>query len=236
MDRGNAEMDSIVHLDAKGLIVQADGDGGDTLQREGFWYEGAFLNPIYPTIPGMLDYNSALSILTTSNGFTRYWQTPYNDPSDTSRDQLVSNIRAWGYYGYKGDLEYIFNQAIKNWSRFPNGDIVFINDYARFIRAFRAWWLYPLLPLFDVPLVINSIIRCIKGALNYDDVGDDINHIGDLAQAQHTYATPVSWLARKIYKCFRARGGQYALDWYFRSEAGGNPEFALLWASIVAEF
>lgn len=224
-----------MYLDSKGLIVQSNGDAGDCFQREGFWYEGAFLNPIYPTIPGMLDYNSALSILTTSNGFTRYWQAPYNDPSDTSRDQLVSNIRAWGYYGYKGDLEYVFNHIIKNWSRFPNGDIAFINDYARFIRSFRTWWLYPLLLLFDVPLIVNSIIRCIAGH-NSNNVGDDVNHVGDLAQAQYVYPTPVSWLARKLYKWLRPFGPQYALYWYFRPESGGNPEFTVLWSPIVRNF
>lgn len=230
-----------MHLDAKGLIVQSTGDGGDTLQREGFWFEGAHLVDMEPSIPPMKSYEDALTVLYTPQGFERSWQAPYNDPSDTSRDQLVSNIRAMGYYNYTKQLNFILLNILKNWSRFPNGDIAFINDYGRFIRAFRAWYLYPLLFLFDVPLIVNSVLRCVIGR-DSNNVGDDINHIGDLAQAQNIYATPTSWVARLIYKHFRPSftsnisGPQYALNWYFRPESGGNPEFALLWSPIVAKF
>ena len=229
-----------MYLDSNGLIVQSTGDGGDTLQREGFWFEGAHLVDMEPFKPPMKSYNEALTILSTPKGFVRYPNPPYNDPTDTSRDQLVSNIRACGYYGYNDVLKVILRDVLKNFSRFPNGDIAFINDYGRFIRSFRAWYLYPLLFLFDLPLIVNSIIRCIAGH-DSNNVGDDVNHIGDLTQAQNIYATPTSWIARLIYKHFRpaftgTNGAQYALDWYFRAESGGNPEFALLWAPIVARF
>lgn len=224
-----------MNLDNKGLIVQSSGDGGDCLQREGFWAEGGHLNPSYPAVPGMIPYDWAMAILWTGGGYTRYWEYPYNNPSDTSRDQLVSNIRAMGYFSDKRALKEILDSILTNWSRFPNNDIAFINDYGRFIRAFRAWYLYPLLFLFDVPLVVNSIIRCVAGR-DPNNVGDDVNHIGDLTQSQYVYQTPVSWLARKIYKKFRPSGPQYALDWYFRAAAGGNPEFAALWAPVVANF
>jgi hypothetical protein len=224
-----------MYLDSKGLIVQQNGDGGDTLQREGFWFEGAFLNPAYQNPPGLTQYRIALIDLDTPEGFVRSWEIPYNDPSDTSRDQLVSNIRCMGYYECRNDLNYILSNVLKNWSRFPNGDIAFINDYGRFIRAFRTWYLYPLLFLCDIPIVVNSIIRCIAGR-DPNNVGDDVNHIGDLAQCKNVYPTPVSFLARKIYKWFRPFGVQHALDWYFRDASGGNPEFADLWAPIVKEF
>jgi hypothetical protein len=224
-----------MYLDSKGLIVQSSGDGGDTLQREGFWYEGTFLNPAYQNPLGLIPYIWALSALITPKGFVRNWQSPYNDPADTSRDQLVSNIRAMGYNRYIGDLHFILTGILKNWSRFPNGDIAFINDYGRFIRAFKAWYLYPLLFLCDIPIVVNSIIRCIAGC-DPNNVGNDVNHIGDLAQCQKVYPTPVSFLARKLYKWFRSNGAQYALAWYFRAASGGNPEFAALWAPIVSMF
>lgn len=231
-----------MYLDARGLIVQQSGDGGDTLQREGFWYEGAYLNPAYGPVKNLALYNRALITLLTPQGFVRNWQAPYNHPSDTSRDQLVSNIRACGYNPtYINFLRIIFWGVIKNFSRFPNGDIAFINDYGRFIRAFRAWWLYPLLPLFDVPLIVNSIIRCIAGR-NFDNVGDDVNHVGDLSQARIIFPTPMSFIARKLYVLFRPSfipdilGPEYALTWYFRAASGGNPEFAYLWAPIVKRF
>src|SRR5271170_7490872 len=117
-----------MNLDAKGLIVQSSGDGGDTLQREGFWFEGVYFNPTFGPVQGLRSYFEALKILTTIQGFERSWQAPYNDPSDTSRDQLVSNIRACGYLGYKSILKQIFWATVKNFSRFQNGDIAFIND------------------------------------------------------------------------------------------------------------
>lgn len=232
-----------MNLDSKGLIVQVSGDGGDTLQREGFWFEGIFLNPEhqYSIIQGMAPYITALTRLDTPQGFVRNPTLPYNDPSDTSRDQLVSNIRACGYYKYTQYLKFIFWSCAKNFSRYPNGDIAFLQDYGRFIRAFKLWFLYPLLPGCDIFILINSIIRCIQGR-DLNNVGDDINHIGDLAQAQEIYPTPVSWLARKIYKWLRpsftphVSGPQYALNWYFRAASGGNPEFASLWSSIVMKF
>lgn len=230
-----------MYLDKKGLIVQSDGDAGDCLQREGFWFEGVYINSVnlgknYPVSIGMAPYMDAIEILLTPEGLVRSWMPgnsipPWNTPSDTSRDQLVSNIRACGYYELDGITKQIFKNVLKNYSRFPNKDIAFINDYGRFIRSFRTWYLYPLLLICDVPLIVNSIIRIIKGKLDPDNVGDDINHIGDLAQAQHVYPTPISWFARKIY-----RRGEYALNWYFRPSAKGNIEFAELWAPIVKGF
>ncbi len=235
-------------LDKEGLITQADGDAGDQLQREGFWFEGWFLNPSQKLIPGLAPYRRALQVLKQPTGFARSWlpgtsQPPWNDPSDCSRDQLVSNVRACGYYEFKDVLSYIFWGVIKNFSRFPNGDIAFINDYGRFIRAFKLWYLWPLLFILDLPMPINSIIRVIKGKASLDDVGDDINHIGDLAQAQKTYPTLISLLARKIYIWWRPNyavacrnGAEYALYWYFRPESKANPEFINLWNPIVDNF
>lgn len=237
-----------MYLDSKGLITQQNGDAGDQLQREGFWNEGCYL--AYPkcvVIPNLATYRDAITILWTLKGFTRSWLPgtsipPWNDPTDCSRDQLVSNIRAMGYCGYKEPLDFILTGVIKNFSRFPNGDIAFINDYGRFIRAFKLWFLYPLLFICDLPIIVNSIIRCFQGR-DFNNVGDDVNHIGDLAQAQHTYPTLVSFIARKIYIAFRPNfnpacrnGAEYALSWYFRADSGANPEFIGLWAPIVDNF
>lgn len=243
-----------MYLDEKGLIVQRDGDAGDCLQREGFWFEACYLNRTIGPVPGLAPYGDALRSLATPQGFVRSWQArggppPWNTPSDTSRDQLVSNIRACGYYGNGIELAYIFKSVVKNFSRFPNGDIAFINDYGRFIRAFDLWYLWPLLLICDIPIVVNTLIRCWKSR-DYDNVGDDINHIGDLAQAFTTFPTPVSLLARKLYKWWRpsfavvaigvvkARGPGYlwALSWYFRPASNANPEFIDAWTPVVNRF
>lgn len=263
-----------MYLDSKGLIVEQSGDGGDCLQREGFWNEGIFLNKAFSAfsvIPGLLPYNNAITILWTVPGFVRYWQAPYNNPTDTSRDQLVSNIRAMGYLGYKEPLDYIFTGIIKNISRFPNGDLAFVNDYGRFIRSFKLWFLYPLLLICDIPMIVNALLICFwlartpskwqvwlasKASWLYwltnqyppnaegvpqspygpTNTSNDINFTGDLAQAQNIYPTPVSFIARKIYRYFRPSGIPFALASYFSVASGDNIEFALLWKLIVERF
>ncbi len=239
-------------LDQAGLITQSNGDGGDKLQREGFFYEGERLNAIFPVIPGMASYRQALTILADSNGNLRRDQVQYTDAHDVSRDQLVSNIRACGYFGYTDVVKNCLKNVVLNFSRYPNNDIAFLTDYARFARALNWWWSYPLLILFDFFMLVNSIIRIVKGR-NYDDVGDDVNHIGDLAQCSHTYPTFFSWFARWTYARFRPHfsigttdhvtatrtpgpGPAYALIWYFRPESGANPEFATLWIPIVSDW
>lgn len=245
-----------MYLDEKGLIVQENGDGGDTLQRTGFWWEGislshqSFFN--YNPIPKMANPVPACEILSKSfipKSWVRYWKEPYNDPKDTSRDQLVSIIRMAGYRDYRTILQCLIDGVILNWSRYPNGDIAFLQDYGRFIRSFKAWWLWPFLWISDIFILINSFIRIYQGR-DFNNVGDDVNHIGDLAQAQKILPTPISFIARKIYKWFRpcfvddpsgvARtkglGAAWALSWYFRSASGANTEFIALWTPLVQKF
>jgi hypothetical protein len=161
--------------------------------------------------------------------------------------------------------------VIKNYSRFPNGDIAFIGDYARFIRAFGLWYLYPVLLLGDLVLAVNALIICFwlarvpskwqvwlaskvswlywltnqyppnaegvaQSPYGPTNTSNDINFIGDLAQAQTIYPTPVSFLARKIYKSFRPNGVSFALSSYFSVESGANVEFATLWTPIAEKF
>lgn len=244
-----------MYLDQNGLIVQKDGDGGDTLQRIGFWFEGLKFNPDEDMrkIIGYRPDQYVGLLQFCKNDKNQYFRNPkdWDDPKDCSRDQLVPNIRAMGYYDMGSFAKEILVAVLKNFSRFPNGDVAFIQDYARFARTLRLWWLYPLILFGDLFMLISSFIRIVKG-MNYDDVGDDINHIGDLAQARAIYPTPISWLARLFYIGFRPSfvkqvdggivrdkngiGGIWALNWYFREESGGNPEFAQLWSPVVRLF
>lgn len=226
-----------MYLDANGLITQANGDGGDKLQREGFWYEGLFLNAYYPMIPAMASYRTALSILTDAIGNLERDEIQYTavlDPNDVSRDQLVSNVRACGYYGYNSVTKNILSNVVKNYSRYPNNDLAFFQDYGRFIRSFRTWFLYPLLLITDIQLMLSTIVQLLW-AFDPTEV-DDLNLAGDLAQAQHTFPTPWSFLARKAYKYLRPFGYAYAFQTYFSAVSGANIEFADLWIPIIERF
>jgi hypothetical protein len=229
-----------MYLDDKGLIEQSDGDGGDKLGREGFWYEGCYLNPAQMPIPGMAPYYEALVVLTDANGNLQRDEIKYTailDPNDVSRDQLSPTVRACGYYDYNGRVKTILKNILKNYSRYPNGDLAFITDYARIARALYAWYLLPLLYVADLYLLGSTLFSVV---LSYFDkankyVGDNINLIGDLAQSNAVLPTLFAWLSKKLFK-LRRNGPMYGLEVYFNPSTGANEEFVDLWAPIVEKF
>lgn len=221
-------------FDSNGLIVQTDGDGGDTAGREGdYWFAQALYShgPHGLNASQLEEFDRVIELLQPSPGIfvrnpTRNPVVPpakaWNDPSDFSRDQTIPIILALGEMGHADVLKKLFWQQLKRYTLYQNGDIATPQDLGYYIRANREWYLYPLLFIGDLFTLGNSVIRCIKGR-NLDDVSDDINHTLALLQAQRHYPTPISYLARKIYKYFRPGGVQAAWDHYFRPETGANP-------------
>lgn len=207
-------------LDSNGLIVQKDMDGGDTAGREGdYWfYNGLVKDPqINPR-----EFSRVLELLQVEPG--RFIRNPinYNNADDFSRDQTVPLILAMGEMKAYSTLKQLLSRQIKNFFRYQNNDIGFVGDVGYYIRAFRAWYLYPALLIGDIQLLVNSIVRCIWGR-DRNDVSDDINHTMTLLQAQYVYPTPISWLSRKVYKWFVPGGIQTRWNHYFRPETGANP-------------
>ncbi len=203
-------------LDVNGLIVQQDGDGGDTAGREGdFWFA-------HSGVGREESFKKVLDLLQTSPGVFVRNPVGYNDPKDFSRDQTVPLILAMGEMKEYGTLKLLFKKQLKNFFRYQNGDIGLLGDLGYYIRSFRSWYAYPALLLGDFQLLVNSIFRCFAGR-DPDNVSDDVNHTMGLLQAQYIYPTPISYLARKIYKHLRPGGIQRAWDWYFRPESRANP-------------
>ena len=207
-----------MYLDSNGLIVQADGDGGDTAGREGDYWFAWGLGPFTYTSE---IFKMNLDRLQVSPGVFVRNPVHYNDPKDFSRDQTVPLILAMGVMGEHETLKLLLKKQIKNYFRYQNGDIGLLGDLGYYIRAFNAWWAYPVLLVGDLQLLVNSVIRVIKGT--DQDTSDDINHTLGLLQAQYTLPTPISYLARKIYKHFRSGGIQNAWDNYFKPSSGANP-------------
>lgn len=185
------------------------------------------------------------------NAHTSIWKT--------SRDQMRSNIIAAGIFKQDGILKPILKALAGRWFKFwnimkdgepdwnkaPNewsmgrkfGDISGPEDFACYIRALRWYWLYPVVAVLDVAMVLGSIVK-IFVTVNNPKEYDDVSRIVLLYQAQKVMPTPLSWLARKLYKHFRPgyrvlasldgattytydskiSGPQYAMDGYF-----GNP-------------
>jgi len=210
-----------VFYDQNKLIVQQDGDGGDTAGREGdYWVMHALTRIAVLERP---TFSEVLEKLQVAPG--TYVRNPekYNAPNDFSRDQTVPLIVAMGLHREYGHLQKLMKEQLKRATFYQNGDMALPQDWGYYIRAFRFWPLYPVLMLGDAFLFLNSIFRCLGGLRNADDVSDDINHTIALLQAQESLPTPISWLARKFYVFFRPGGVQAAWDHYFRPSTGANP-------------
>lgn len=223
-----------IKTDDQGLIVQLNGDAGDTAARTGEWYLGYHLNED-PDFKPPISFEDAIGLLEPNKDgvLLRYNRSPYNDPFKgdfaTSRDQTNPNIIAAGFYKHFSFLKRISKAQLKRFGLYQNKDVASPEHVGIFIRAlYQAGlkWLivlYPFLLLGDVFNLINSVVRIVSGRLDHDDVGDDINHIQVCIQNALVLPTPISWLSRKIYKKFRYGGPQYAMDHYHRPESGGNP-------------
>jgi len=215
------------YYDNNGLIVQRDGDGGDTAGREGDYFFHLGLIGYKFT-----DFDRVLALLQVSPGVFVRNPTHYNDPNDFSRDQTVPLILAMGQMGRTKVLKLLLNKQIKNYFRYQNNDIGAFSDVGYYIRAFKAWYLYPILFVTDLQLIVESIVRCIQGK-DPTNTSDDINHTLALLQAQYRLPTVGSWLARKIYVLFRPGGIQAAWDRYFDPNSGANP-FNELYKNLIS--
>src|ERR1700687_4694945 len=106
-----------MNYDSNGLIVQTDGDGGDTAGREGdYWTARGLIEQTTHTvfITNRKDtLNDVLTLLQVRPGV--YVRNPvgYNDPKDFSRDQTVPLILAMGEAQEYKQLRSLLWQQIK---------------------------------------------------------------------------------------------------------------------------
>jgi hypothetical protein len=106
-------------------------------------------------------------------------------------------------------------------------DITTLGFWSLYIRAFRAWPLYPLMLIFDIDFVVTALIKVLSYAKTPTN-NDDINFINCILQAEHSMPTPWSKLAKWIYRYrpYPINSGtatnpaQACLNSYFR---GTNP-------------
>ncbi len=228
-----------------GLVTMKNGDAGDAPMKSGFYYLGMYNNTCDAVTRAQLRsaYDKALATISTGPGqYCRYPEPggstpPWTDPKDFSRDQTLPTMVACGLMGLTGRLQLFGPAFIQNYSRAQNGDPIGPAMWAVYWRLRGWWWLWPLMCLFDLETLVNSVVQCFKG-LNYDNVGDDQNHCLTLFVQKTNMPTPTSWLARKIYVWFRrgyylsdnlplptweVKGWVWAWQWYWRPETGAPP-------------
>ncbi|HSK76315.1 MAG TPA: hypothetical protein VLQ45_07625, partial [Thermoanaerobaculia bacterium] len=117
--------DQPIHFDRQGLIVHMDGDeidGGDTAQREGWYWLGVWLRS---NIPGLepwpyerkLSFDQVLDLLEPQQDgvFVRHpadpeWNDPHDRKNGTSRDQLEPLVAAMGVWpGHEARILRLWN-------------------------------------------------------------------------------------------------------------------------------
>ncbi len=164
-----------MYVDAYALIVQQDGDGGDSLQREGMYAFGKWLRynsaentVVIAELPEREDSRQIFDKFEVEPGIYVRHPDPhkwYSNPKTTSRDQLVPLIAYCGAYRDYPRLWRLFKAFAKrgmfsqNTKRAGEGHMEFkvpdtmIAHLGLFIRA-GGWYTAPFYPLL---LLTDSI-------------------------------------------------------------------------------
>jgi hypothetical protein len=254
------------YRDKNGLITQKDFDGGDSAHRTGVYYFGLYLN--YKDDPKVIvkikkDFETDLNKLKTDKAgeFVRnpdksMW---YSSPKNFSRDQTTNLITSMGFLledktPIKENLKNIISNygfypnILKNWTNkekvFPLDykDFAGMSDYGSYIRALDYSLLYPVLLFFDVQLVGSSIFRVYFSYADPEDSSDDINFSIHLLQSELKYPTPLSKLAKLIYKSkkrnpFYSKENDVFSYWsYYFNNSGRPPIHKVFYCPIQKYF
>lgn len=190
--------------DKFGVLVQPDGDGGDSLNRTALLH-GA------KSILGTLGntFCSDLSAITVGLPFGRYRRHPdptrwYYNENNVTRDQMGPTEAALALYGLdlylKAHLKLRIKRLLFHFDTQNGGmdmgpivnklpDPVSPEEIAVMIRGLGWWLLYPLLLLLDVSLVfsVQSDLQEGQAILN-------------VAVANRRYSTPFAKIARELLK------------------------------------
>ena len=235
-----------MYVDKFGLIVQKNGDSGDTAQRTGMFFAAQKFREIlgltpYPIQTDMANFETAITKLVTPQGLVRS-PTQWNDPKDTSRDQATPMIIACGLYGMTDIIQKIMPKPYYFFiNKYQNSDVASPENMTTIDRALKknnSTWLGDLVAYFGVKL------RCKQASKNADDVGDDLNCL--LAATFSYLVKPTKQSAKNLKYYLENRPPNFgvglngnedhvlaALYWYFRPETGGNRECAEIWRDIL---
>lgn len=242
------------NFDENNLIVQADGDGGDTAQRTGMYYLGLYIRSEYLGLDNLgygfstrQDFENALTLLEVKPGIYVRHPTQWNDPNDFSRDQQTPLVIAMGFYKMTSRLTRLYSaQRRRFFSKYQNKDFPtpeHMNFYSRAFNNCCGFEPEKSYAVGDSLQYLNSLLLC-KKAQDPNWV-DDLNHILSLLQATLIKPTKISQAALSYYVKNRPKslGSPFeknnilaALTWYNRADSGGNPGFVELYRPIIERF
>ena len=182
-------------IDHHGLIVQTDGDGGDTAQREGWAWFGSRIrehelhNPW--SVQRCITFGQAMSLLEIDqSGVFRRNPDKYNQPQDFSRDQTIPIIAAMGIWEDTARLERFWDRTKARNFLTQNGEMLRPDGVNLFQRARGV-----------KPGVIGEIQLAggvatrLAQATDPNDVGDDLNLLVMLLMAKLRFPTTNTGIA-----------------------------------------
>lgn len=196
-----------IFFDQFGLIVQRDGDGGDTAQREGWVWFGNWIVenlvglPAAP-LPIPIDYPDSIDLLEVRPGeFCRHpTQGGFkSNPDDFSRDQAIPLIAAMGIYEDYTRLTRLesairtcfgFLKCVQGTQDVVDPPLANLLHRAQNRAPDRA---------ADLILLGGVVNRLKQANINPDDVGDDLNLIIYLLMAKLRQPTDASDRAAELY-------------------------------------
>lgn len=231
-------MDS--YFDHHGYLTMADGDGGDSCQKTGFYRyirsikfkdDANFLPKETAKFEQELDGLECPD----KPGYYRRHPDPepisrggwWRDPCVFSRDQQRSLTIAMGAYGQRKRLYRLTWELIKRFGFYQNTctaefkkkipDVSSPENWAEIFRAFwqaKCYWAiftYPLILIGDAWKILGILTAYPSWKNNPDDADDD-NLILSTLQARESLPTPLSYLARKLYSKIRPVAGYTGED------------------------
>lgn len=109
-----------IHFDKDGLIVHRGMDGGDTAQREGWYWFGVWIrqNVLKDPwkVPRKLTFPQVIRLLEPASDGVFYrhpklppWNNPHDKTFGFSRDQMVPLVAAMGLWGLETELRRLWN-------------------------------------------------------------------------------------------------------------------------------
>src|ERR1700722_6650677 len=159
-----------IYYDSDGLIVHRGCDGGDTAQREGWYWFGLWIRQNILTdsskydpwvIPRKLTFSEVLQLLEPAGDGVFYrhpklppWNNPYDKQWGFSRDQMIPLVAAMGVWGKTAELRRLWNALPQDviggtkhtfngqWQTFLGQKTVYTGDDVKFatINLFRRAW------------------------------------------------------------------------------------------------
>jgi hypothetical protein len=208
-----SSIDPGIYFDSNGLIVQRDGDGGDTAQREGWAWFGNWLRATEFKISSPVDrpiaFAASMDLLehpSRPGEFRRHPTQPgfRSDPDAFSRDQLIPLVAAMGVWGDQARLR-------RSWAakRPCHGVFTCVQGTQdllgpELVNLYRRAWGEAPDRNGDLVLAGSVLTRLSQAHRNPEDVGDDVNLVVELIMAKIRSPTTASEQATTMYAKNRA--------------------------------